>query len=182
MSLEFINACANGHLEVAKSLVDNFSSTLNVSAQDDYAFRDACLNGHFEVAKWLVHINPSVNVSACDNYAFRYACLNGHLKVAKWLIAIKPSIDISAVNNHAFKMVCICGRLEVAKWLVQIRPYHYVLELNQSQTRILSWKIRPIRDVKWLERAVPVLAYNSKTPNVFQRLNYDTVRYICEFV
>ena len=57
-----------------------------------------------------------------------------------------------------------------------------MIELDPSQTRILNWRIRSIEETRWLERAVPILAYNSKTPNVFQMLNYDTMRHICEFV
>ena len=113
---------------------------------------------------------------------FIYACSCGYLEEAKWLVESYSQINVSACANEAFVSACANGHLEVAKWLVDIRPYHYILELDSYQTRILSWNIRPIQETRWLERAVPVLAYNSKTPNVFQMLNYDTMRHICGFV
>ena len=154
---EFCNACANGWLRVAKQLVELYPQ-INISADHDYAFRGACIYGHIEVAKWLVESYPQINISAYYNDAFRGACTYAH--------ALRGSY----------------GHLNVAKWLIDIRPFHYMIKLDPSQTRILSWKIRSIQEVKWLERAVPVLAYNSKTPNIFQMLNYDIMRYICEFV
>ena len=159
-NLEFCNACANGQLRVAKQLVELYPQ-INISADHDYAFRGACAYGRIEVAKWLVESYSQINISAYYNEAFKSAC---------------------AYYNDAFRCAYAYGHLDVAKWLAEIRPYHYVLELDSSQTRILSWRIRPIEETRWLERAVPVLAYNSKTLNVFQMLNYDTMRYICKFI
>ena len=61
----------NGHLEVAKWLVESYLQ-INVSADNNYGFRYACANGHLEVAKWLVQSYPSaINISAWDDFASR---------------------------------------------------------------------------------------------------------------
>ena len=182
---EFMNACRNGHLEVVKTLslqiekkLETSYSFVSVLTCYKCAFATACKFGQLEVAKWLVHKDPSV----CDDFAFRIACANGHLEVARWLLESYPQINIFAYDNFAFIYACSGSHLEVAKWLVEIQPYHYMIELDPSQTHILNWRIRSIQEIRWLKRAVPVLAYNSKTLNVFQMLNYDTVRHICGFV
>ena len=56
----FLWSCENGHLEVAKWLVDlgmqkNFTP-IDIHADDECAFRYSCKNGHLEVAKWLVDL------------------------------------------------------------------------------------------------------------------------------
>ena len=181
----FVYACWYAHLEVAKWLV-----VINPSAEYFYdccydsAFVNACSRGYLEVAKWLVDIKPSAEYlsACCYNSAFIDACSNNHLEVAKWLINTYPQLNIFANNNEAFRNACIYKHIEVARWLVEICPYHYMIELDQSQNQILGWRIRLIQEIKWLERAVPILSYNSKTPNIFHSLNYDTVRRICEFV
>lgn len=53
-------SCGEGHLEIAKWLIDvvdkgiqkNFMP-INIHADDEYAFRVSCGNGHLEIAKWL---------------------------------------------------------------------------------------------------------------------------------
>ena len=50
----FIDACKNGHLDVAKWMIQ-FDP--NVRANDDEAFRLACKNGHLDIAKWLIKYN-----------------------------------------------------------------------------------------------------------------------------
>ena len=62
----FIDACSNGHLNVAKWLLQ-FNP--NVHALNDEAFRSACKNGHLDVAKWLIQFNPDVHV--LNDYVFR---------------------------------------------------------------------------------------------------------------
>ena len=177
-------ALAKGHLDVVRWLVEMYAVNICPNNGDyNFAFKHACFNNHLEVAKWLVNSYPQINVYHDNNNIFRYVCYWGHLEVAKWLVESFPSaVNVSACNNSAFKNACTRNCVEVAKWLVEIQPYHYMLELDQYHTQILSWRIRPIQETRWLERAVPILAYNSKTANMFQKLNYDMIRYICEFV
>ena len=52
VSFEFMTVCRNGHLEVAKWLLE-VKPDINISAYNDYAFRCACEYGHLELAQWL---------------------------------------------------------------------------------------------------------------------------------
>ena len=153
------------------------------SAFEKYIFKRACSKGQFELAKNIVNsCQQLIHENLTLQNAFQEACFRGNLEVAKWLVDINPSALDDLAFRNVFRDACVFDHLEVARWLVEIRPYHYVLKLNQSQTKILGWGIRTIRDIRWLKRAVCILAYYSKTPNVFQTLNYDIIRYICEFV
>ena len=94
----FCNTCINGHLEIAKWLLE-IKPDINVSIDDEQLFYNTCINGHLKVAKWLLKIKPDINISINDEYTFSNTCENGHLKVAKWLLEIKPDINIS-INDE----------------------------------------------------------------------------------
>ena len=95
---------------------------INVSAEDNQAFRYACSNGHLEVAKWLLTVKSDVNISEYNEHAFRSACHSGHQEIAKWLLSVKPDINISANDEHAFRSACHNGHQEIAKWLLTLKP------------------------------------------------------------
>jgi hypothetical protein len=83
-------ACQNGHIQVAQWLF-SIKPTLDISAENNYAFRMACQNGHIQVAQWLFSIKPTLDISAKHEYAFRLACQNGHLEVAQWIQSLNPN-------------------------------------------------------------------------------------------
>jgi len=122
-------ACRNGHLDVARWLVDyatSIESPVDIHAKKDYAFRWACSYGHLDVARWLVDyatsIESPVDIHAYSDYAFRWACRNGHFEVARWLVSyatsIESPVDIHAESDFAFRSACRNGHLEVARWLI----------------------------------------------------------------
>jgi hypothetical protein len=122
----FIHACSKGYIEVAQWLY-KIKPTLDISAENEYAFRKACINGHLEVAQWLYQIKPTLDISLYNEEPFRMACYNGHLEVAQWLYQIKPTLDISAQNDEAFRDACEYEHLQVALWLQTILPERYIV-------------------------------------------------------
>lgn len=107
--------------------------TINISYENDYAFRFACVEGHLGVAQWLLSIKPDINISANNEHAFKYTCFKGHLEVAQWLLSIKPDIDISVDNDVVFRFVCQTGDLVIAQWLQSLKPNKYVLEIENNK-------------------------------------------------
>jgi len=128
---DFEEACSNGHLEVAKKLIEHIHNP-----HDDFvvrihigrAFPGACSNGHLEVAKWLYDMKPDIDISAKDDYAFRQACLNNHLEVVKWLLRVKPNINVDEV----FRSACHKGELNTAQYLKSLFPRKYSLKISES--------------------------------------------------
>ena len=109
----FRKSCENGHLAIAKWLLDlgfqkNFTP-INIHAYEEWAFRYSCVNGHLEIARWLVDLGfqknfTPINIHIFAEWAFRYSCANGHLEIARWLV------DLVIQDGH----------LEVAKCLVKL--------------------------------------------------------------
>ena len=79
----------NGHLEVSKFLLE-VNPNINISIDNEAAFRYTCQNGHLEVAKFLLLVKP--DICNINENVFIEVCSFGHLEVAKWLLQIKPDI------------------------------------------------------------------------------------------
>jgi ankyrin repeat protein len=122
-------ACAMGHLEVVKWLIEQCNGTnkiIDIHAKNEFAFRGACRQGHSEVVKLLIEqhkgTNKTIDIHIYDEFAFRRACENGHLDVAKLLINLckETTIDIHIENEFALRRACENNHLEVVKWLINL--------------------------------------------------------------
>ena len=93
MEKNFIKLCIKGDLIGAQNLL-RLNPTINISDQNESAFRVACLNGHLKLAQWLFKVKPDIDISAENEFAFRWACANGHLQVCQWLQSLKPYLYV----------------------------------------------------------------------------------------
>ncbi len=87
---DFIIACKKGNIKLAKKLLET-NPALNISAENDHAFRWTCSYGHLDVAKWLLEIKPTIDIFVNNHYAFRTSCLHDHIDVATWLVELYPN-------------------------------------------------------------------------------------------
>ena len=155
----FLYACKNGKINVAKWFF-KIMPNINVSAIDDWAFRESCKNGHKHVCEWLLEINPDINISKNNDIIFRETCEAGQTEMAKWLFKIKPNIDISTWNEYAFLAACSNGHLETIKWLLEIKPDINISASdnygNNAAFRV-ACKYDYIKIAKWLLEVKPGL-------------------------
>lgn len=114
---DFINACIEGRIDMAKFLYDLFNlSRDNVLFDNNYAFRCACKNGFLLVAQWLHQIccfNDN-ELKIQNNYTLKWACINDHLHMIKWLLNICTYTEQEIKN--AFYLLCLNNNLETTKW------------------------------------------------------------------
>jgi FOG: Ankyrin repeat len=128
-------ACKNGHLEVTKFLVEKGA---NIHVYNDWALKLACSKNHLEVAKFLV--DKGANIHADNDCALAWACGFGHLEVTKFLV--NKGANIHADNDYALRWACLSGHLEVAKFLVDkranIHASHYTYQYLVKHRTIKS--------------------------------------------
>lgn len=180
----FSEACYNGYLELAKWMV-----TLEPKVTKYYvsAFICACRQGHLEIAQWIFSLDDSVIE---DKLSFILACFYGKLEVAQWLLSISPNIDnktdeTNELYDNMFQVACGNDKIPVAQWIMSLKPYRYYLEIQDEEQEIVNYYVRDSRDINWLQRRIPLLAYNNNNPesqNIFKVLNLDLIREICMFV
>ena len=115
MNSTFVELCKKGNLEEIKQFYCN-NPTIDISADNEWAFELSCQYGHLEVAKWLLEIKPTINISADNEDAFRYACEKGKLKVANLLLQHKPkNYYIFAIKNKRQKHRIYTKKQQIAK-------------------------------------------------------------------
>ena len=146
---------------------------MDISADNEGAFRYACSCGHLKVAQWLYQIKPTLNISADDEYAFRYACSCGHLKVAQWLYQIKATLNISADDEYAFRYACENGRWDVARWLQSLCPDRYLIMMDNNE-----YKYEIIKLLQYFEETVSLTEADPICPICSE--NGITVQTVCK--
>jgi len=115
---EFQDACENGHLLIAQTLIEEYPDTpvhfprytciAYKETEDEYAFRFACIRGHLTVCEWLFEKYPNIDYRIGNDDAFRWACYNGHRDVCNWFItsfATKTNYAVIYADliAHSFK-------------------------------------------------------------------------------
>jgi hypothetical protein len=104
-------------------------SSIDIHADDEYAFRWSCENGHLPIVKYLILLKEyrRIDIHANDEYAFREACENGHLEIVQFLLTLEPEyeqINIHADDEYAFRWSCYNGHLQIVKHLLSLEPEH----------------------------------------------------------
>jgi len=81
-------SCSEGHIEVAKFLIDlgenHGYNKINIHANNENAFRWTCSEGHIEVAKFLIDLGENhgynkINIHVDEEIAFRHSCSEGQI-------------------------------------------------------------------------------------------------------
>jgi hypothetical protein len=118
----FVLYCISGNIDKLREYYGSNKDRIDISANNEEAFRWSCYNGHLSIAKWLLNIKPTIDISANNDQAFLWACSEGRLLILEWLLSINPSITISVQKEKAFTYACYRGQLDVAKWLLEVIP------------------------------------------------------------
>ena len=180
---QFITFIQNGKLLEIQSFYEQYKLFIDISAENEFAFRYACYNGHLDLAQWLYKIKPTIDISVQNDLAFCWTCNEGHLDLAQWLYKIKPTIDISAKDEYAFRGACINGHLELAQWLYQIKPTIHISAEDEEAFR-LACENGHLALIKWLQTLIPYGLYytfevdenNKITSYSTEKLNYSFLK------
>ena len=77
----FIVACAIGHKDVVKLMLDNSNSNIDLNARDNFGctvFMSACQEGHKDVVQLMLdHSNSNIDLNARDNEGGTYCIYDG---------------------------------------------------------------------------------------------------------
>jgi len=177
----FQKACKNFNQELAQCIFQ-IDPSIDVSFDNELAFRSACISGNIDFAKWLLSIKPSINIRKFEEYAFRYSIKNKHWDIAKWLLSLKRKINIQAQSNQAFRLTCEYGNLEFAKFLLNLDNKINISASNHYACTMACQNGH--KDVAvWLSQLRPDLYYVRVENSIireFRIIKDDNICKICE--
>lgn len=119
---EFLCAVEDLNLDLVRQL---WNPSINISANDDWAYRYACERGHLELVQQLHEWNLTIVDSASYDKALENACRSGNPDLVRQLIEWKPTIVNSAGYGDAFIMACGSGNDEIVRLLYQKKRWFF---------------------------------------------------------
>ena len=116
-----MNACANGHGDVAALLLKRGANMDKADHDGRTALIYACRNGQRDVAALLLERGADVNMAGSDGQtALVYACRNGHRDVAELLLERGADVEKSDSDGWTALMhACLNGHHDVAALLLK---------------------------------------------------------------
>ena len=143
---QFIDACAQGHLEVVEFLLTSaeLKEHADVHAKDDLGFRVACRSGRLEVVKYLLtstELKEHVDIHAENDWGFIWACYEGRLEVVKCLI-IDMNIDKTNYIEKYLNKNKDNENVQQAIEFFNTRDLHYQLKENIKDNKEKVKKIK----------------------------------------
>ena len=122
-------SCMNGHLNIAKWLLDILPSIEVYNLwiiynwySDELPFETACKNGHLNIVMWLWNRAIKDGNNTYNELRLKYievCCKNNHRDIVKWWLDIYHD-DNHGILKRAFETACEYGYLDMAKWLWNI--------------------------------------------------------------
>lgn len=91
---------------------------LDISSDDNFAFKDACIHGRLGITKLLLN-DPQVISGSQDlyNFVITEVCAYGHVEIVKLLLNLSH-VDPSCDNNLPIIRAIICKHYEIVKLLL----------------------------------------------------------------
>ena len=125
-------ACHNGHIHVAKYLVEEreYNPACVTSDYFTESLHLACQNGRLDIAKYLVeekHCKPTL-LNGDGFQSVHLACQNRHLNLAKYFVEEQKRFPNCYNLSYKFllwtplHLACSNGHLNVAKYLKKCNP------------------------------------------------------------
>jgi len=152
--------CSRGYLEKLKKLYERVEY-LDISEDDEHAFRLASRKNHINIMKQLLEWKPDINISANNEEVLINCCLYGYLDMLLYIKELKPTINIHINNESAFRIVATRGFIDIMRKLYEWDSKIDILALNNEAFRqsifyrrydiskqIIEWEPLVLQDIQ----------------------------------
>jgi len=169
---------SNDNIEISKWLL-KIKPDIDISRNEEKAFRNACTFGKLNIAKWLLEIKPDINIVILNNFAFVFSCIENHIEVVQWLLQIKPDIYESYHNESIFRECCKWGNLDILKLLYEKIPISVIdNSVNFNLCFYIACKYIRNDIIHWLLEKKPDIDMTFNNNKAFYKVsNYENIDY-----
>ena len=148
----FIYVCMNGHLQIVKYLLENYSNKINIADKENGTFIDACGRGQILVVKYLLdNYGDLINIADILNDILLSACSCNNILVVKYLLEnYYGSINIADNLNMAFTVACSNNSIDIVKYLCEEHINKINIAYDSNMAFIIAYRWMHIEIVKYL--------------------------------
>lgn len=159
----FRNACHSGSLFLVRYLWHLSDRTIDISANQDQAFRWASLRGHNHIVEQLLIWNPEINICSNRYEVLHYSPKEKRVELFEILSAYDHEIRRHFLDYDNFRKICESGDLP---GLIEFRKTHDLLTFISTMTlETLPKEIEKyLDDFLFIQSFQPILEGRTECP------------------
>lgn len=115
----FNRLCSKGYIQTAQYFYKHYTSKIDITSEEYYAFRKSICNGHTDVVSWIYELFPNIDNYVSKKGSLKMAICNGYIECVKYVIERNGNHDYDFVDTSVINMVALDNNISVLKFICE---------------------------------------------------------------